>query len=402
MHTNIIICGGALAGMTLALSLQKKGFDTVIVDPRDVKEVIKQDKRTTAIAAGPRRFYENLGVWEKLKSKSESIDSISILDGSSSVSLDFDYRDFENKKIFTDIKSLGHVVENSDLIKQVHLKIKNNLKPEKAQRIKSKVLDINVNKFEAKVFLENNKTITADLIVAADGKNSLIRNMIGIKESRSIYNQEAYVAQIFHEKEHNNIALEKFLPGGPLAVLPMRKIDKNCRSAIIWSDEKKVSRSRLESSRKSPEVIAHELEQHCFEWLGKIKLYGSSNVFPLELIKPKQLVSDRFVLMGDAAHTIHPIAGQGFNLTLRDMEKFSDMCAARMDLGLDIGSIKFLKDYEKIRKVDILALINATHGLNELFINSRPYVKAFRRLGLSLVDNTPILKRAFMKYAMGV
>jgi 2-octaprenyl-6-methoxyphenol hydroxylase len=402
MQTDIIICGGALAGMTLALSLQKKGFDVVIIDPRSVKELIEQDKRTTAIAAGPRKFFDNLGVWKKLESKAEAIDTISILDGSSSISLDFDYRDYKSKNRHTNLKSLGHVVENCDLINHINLKIRTSKNFGKVKRINSKVTNITVNKFSAKVFLKNNNQISTKLIVAADGKNSLIRKIVGIKETRSIYNQEAYVTQILHKNNHNNIALEKFLPGGPLAVLPMKKINNSYRSAIIWSDEKETTRSRLKASKVSPEIISFELERHCFNWLGKIKLQGSSVAFPLELIRPKNIVSERLVLMGDAAHAIHPIAGQGFNLTLRGMEKFSEMCAARANLGLDIGSIKFLKDYEKSRKVDVLTLINATHGLNELFRNSKPHMKAFRRLGLSMVSNTPTLKRAFMKYAMGI
>ncbi|MBT3938766.1 MAG: hypothetical protein HOF44_03545, partial [Pelagibacterales bacterium] len=239
MHTNIVICGGALAGMTLALSLQSKGFNIVIIDPRDTKEVIEQDKRTTAIAAGPRSFYRDLGVWEKLNKKIEAINRISILDGSSSISLDFDYRDFIDENNAMDINSLGHVVENSDLIKQINLKINKNKNLGQVKRFKSKVLDIKVDKFIAKVFLENNKQISADLIIAADGKNSLTRKIIGIKENRSTYDQEAYVTQILHEKNHDNIALEKFLPGGPLAVLPMKKINNSYRSAIVWSDNRK-------------------------------------------------------------------------------------------------------------------------------------------------------------------
>ncbi|MBH87750.1 MAG: hypothetical protein CMJ12_01165 [Pelagibacterales bacterium] len=388
--------------MTLALSLQKKGLDVIIVDPRSVSQVMQDDKRTTAIAAGPKKFYDSLGVWKNLKDKVEAIDSINILDGSSSISLVFDYKDYLSKNNLTDINSLGYVVENCDLIKQIDLRIKNLKKCGKVKRIKSKVLNIKIDKSSAKLFLENKNIITASLVVAADGKNSVVRKMVGIRENRSFYDQEAYVTQILHQKNHNNIALEKFLPGGPLAVLPMKKYKKKYRSAIIWSDKEETTRNRLIDSKKNPNIISYELERHCFDWLGKIELYGDSKAFPLELIKPKNIVSERIVLMGDAAHAIHPIAGQGFNLSLRGMEKFSEMCSARVGLGLDIGSKIFLKDYEMYRKVDVASLINATHALNELFRNSKPHVKAFRRLGLATVSNTPILKRAFMKYAMGI
>ena len=173
----------------------------MLVDPRSVRELMQQDKRTTAIAAGPRKFFDDLGVWNKLESKAEAINTINILDGSSSISLVFDYKDYVRNNISTSIKSLGHVVENSDLIKQIDLTTKNLKKGGKVKRINSRVLNIKVDKFSAKVFLENNKIISASLIVAADGKNSLIRKMAGIKENKSSYGQEAYVTQILHKEK---------------------------------------------------------------------------------------------------------------------------------------------------------------------------------------------------------
>ena len=228
-----------------------------------------------------------------------------------------------------------------------------------------------------------------------------IRKMSGIEEKRTDYGQYAFVCQIHHEKPHQNIALEKFLPGGPLAILPM--VSKlGYRSAVIWSDNKNVSMSRYQSSLKNPDEIAYEIERNVFNWLGNVNKVVLSSIYPLELVRAKSLVAKRFILVGDAAHGIHPIAGQGFNLTIRSLKIFAKMCHRRSRVGLDIGSERFLKEYETVRKVDIESLVKATHNLNQLFRTTNPSIKLVRRLGLLAVQKSNYTKRAFMKYAMGI
>lgn len=396
IHCDIVICGGALAGMTLSLALKQKGFNVIVVDSKSVKDLIDLDKRTTAVAEGPKKFYENIKVWEKLKKYAEPIKIINIKDSHSNVNLNFNCNAFKN------INSMGYVVENSHLIKAINSTIENNTMKGSITRLKSRVVSIDSNEFFSKVTLSNKKIINCHLVVASDGKNSFARKLMGIETKELSYKQEAFVCTIIHKKKHNNVALEKFLPGGPLAILPMKNYKNKYRSAIVWSDKKEVSKSRYYSSKNNSLMVEHELELHCKEWLGDVKLLGFKALFPLELTLPKSLIKNRFILMGDAAHSIHPIAGQGFNLTIRDIKIFVNECYKRKELGLDIGSKMFLHNYERKRIFDVRSLVNATHTLNKLFESKSSSLKIFRRTGLSIVEKSNFMKKIFMKYAMGI
>ena len=399
INCDIVICGGALAGMTLALALKLKGFNIVIVDPKSVKDLIFFDKRTTAIAEGPRQYYEYMGVWNKIKKYSEPIKIINIKDGSSRVNLNFDSEEFKYNK---NINSLGHVVENSHLLKAINSLINNKKLGGHVKRIKASVLSIDADKFSANVTLSNQNILNCNLVVASDGKFSATRKMMDIETKSYSYKQEAFVCSILHEKKHNNIALEKFLPGGPLAILPMKNYKKKYRSSVIWSDLSEVSKSRFHAANNNTLQVEYELEIHCKEWLGKVKLEGYTALFPLELTLSKSLIDNRFILMGDSAHSIHPIAGQGFNLTIRDIKAFVNECYKRKELGLDIGTKIFLKNFERKRLLDINSLVRATHILNKLFENKNPSIKLFRRAGLSVVEKSTLMKKLFMRYAMGI
>ena len=399
LYSDVIICGGALAGMTLALGFIKKGFNVVIIDPKTVQELISFDKRTTAIAEGPKKFYESIGVWDKVKKYSEPIKTIKIKDGNSNVQLNFDCSQFQDN---ISIDSLGYVVENIHLLKGINSSISNNKSEGSIKRIKASVVSIESDKHISKVTLSNNNIIFSSLVVACDGKHSVTRKMMGIGTKSFSYKQEAFVCSILHDKSHKNIALEKFLPGGPLAILPMKKFKHKYRSSIIWSDRSDVSKSRYNSSINNSLTIESEIEDHCKDWLGKVKLENFKAVFPLELTMPKSLIENRFILMGDSAHSIHPIAGQGFNLTIRDIKNFIEECNERKMLGLDIGSQIFLKKFERKRALDITSLVRATHILNKLFEDKKPSTIVFRRFGLAVVNRSQFMKKLFMRYAMGI
>ena len=401
LSTDIAICGGALSGLTAALVLQKLNLNILIIDPQTIGELVKKDKRTTAIAAGPRNLYLEEGVWKLVQDKSEPINKIHIKDGSSKAEIDFDFSEVQDSLDADLVSSMGYVIENEYLLKGISHIINKNNNNSSVKRIKASVVSIELNQSYAEIELNNGKIVLASLVIGADGKNSSIRKMSGIEEKRTDYGQYAFVCQMYHNKSHQNIALEKFLPGGPLAILPM--VSKlGYRSAVIWSDNKNVSMSRYQSSLKNPDEIAYEIERNVFDWLGNVNKVVLSAIYPLELVRAKSLVSKRFILIGDAAHGIHPIAGQGFNLTIRSIKIFAKMCHRRSRVGLDIGSEKFLKEYENVRKVDIEALVKATHNLNQLFRTTNPPVKLLRRLGLLAVQKSNYTKRAFMKYAMGI
>ena len=248
LYSDVVICGGALAGMTLALGFIKKGFNVVIIDPKTVQELISFDKRTTAIAEGPKNFYESIGVWDKVKKYSEPIKTIKIKDGNSNVQLNFDCSQFQDN---INIDSLGYVIENIHLLKGINSSINNNKSEGSIKRIKASVVSIESDKHISKVRLSNNNLIFSSLVVACDGKHSVTRKMMGLGTKNFSYKQEAFVCSILHDKSHKNIALEKFLPGGPLAILPMKKFKQKYRSSIIWSDRSDVSKSRYNSSIKN-------------------------------------------------------------------------------------------------------------------------------------------------------
>tara|TARA_B100000686_G_scaffold338737_1_gene411699 strand:+ start:2807 stop:3964 length:1158 start_codon:yes stop_codon:yes gene_type:complete len=385
--------------MTLSLALKQKGFNVIIVDPKNVKDLIGIDKRTTAVAEGPKNFYETIKVWEKVKKYAEPIKNINIKDGNSKIDLNFDCNVFKKIK---NINSLGYVIENSHLLRGINSTIKNNKKIGTIKRIKARVVSIDSDNFSSRVTLSNKKILNCHLVVASDGKNSISRKVMGIEAKKLSYKQKAFVCSIIHTEKHNNVALEKFLPGGPLAILPMKNYKGKHRSSIIWSDEKEISESRYFASKNNLPMIEHEIGLHCKEWLGNVKLVGLKALFPLELTLPKSLVGNRFILMGDAAHSIHPIAGQGFNLTIRDIKIFVSECYKRKELGLDIGSKIFLDNYERKRMLDVNSLVRATHALNKLFENKSFPIKILRRTGLSMVEKSNLMKKYFMKYAMGI
>ncbi|MDG2286279.1 MAG: FAD-dependent monooxygenase, partial [Alphaproteobacteria bacterium] len=231
--------------------------------------------------------------------------------------------------------------------------------------------------------------------IGADGRASRVRQQAGIRVTRLDYGQTSLVFTVKHQKPHHGVAHERFLPGGPLAFLPMTQN----RSSVVWTERTQTARSLLELD---DDDLASALSTRFDDCLGDLSIVGGRWSFPLSLVNAERQTAPRLALVGDAAHGIHPIAGQGFNLGLRDIAALADELASASKLGLDIGSPEVLRRYQAARRFDTMTLVLATDGLNRLFSNDITPLRALRSTGLGLINQVPPLKRLFMRHAMGV
>jgi len=251
-----------------------------------------------------------------------------------------------------------------------------------------------IGKGSARVTLSSGEEITSSLCVAADGRDSPLREGQGIRTVGWEYGQTGIVATVQHEKPHHGVAYEHFLSAGPFAILPMT----GNRSSLVWT-ERKDDAARI--MRLSDADFAAELAQRFGTHLGEVAPEGPRWAYPLRLELTREYVRPRFALIGDAAHTIHPIAGQGFNLGLKDVAALAETVLDAARLGLDYGAEDVLKRYERWRRFDSFALAVATDGVNRLFSNDIPPIRFARDLGLGIVDQIAPLRRFFMRHAGG-
>ncbi|MEO1250620.1 MAG: FAD-dependent monooxygenase, partial [Pseudomonadota bacterium] len=258
-------------------------------------------------------------------------------------------------------------------------------------------LDIQTDRAEAR--LEDGSLITANLVIGADGRGSFVRDAAGIDCVRWTYGQKAVVFSIAHEFPHEGLALEHFKTGGPFAVLPLLDDDQGRhRSSVVWS-ERSAQADRLVGL---DEPAFNAALQRCMgDYLGKVALVGRRFLYPLGAVHANDYAAERVALINEAAHGIHPIAGQGLNVGLRDVDLLADLLIEGAGLGMDLGTYR-LEDYSRRRRADVLGMLAATDGLNRLFSTGFPPVQLARDLGLAVVGRVPPLKRFFMRQAMGL
>jgi 2-octaprenyl-6-methoxyphenol hydroxylase len=388
---SIVICGGAFAGLALAVALrQGLGADIpiIVADPALAMRP-SRDPRATAIVAACRRLFETLGAWEAVAEKAQPILDMVVTDSSLEdatrpVFLTF-AGDVEPGEPF------AHMVENRHLIDALVARAE-------AERIDLRATA--VTSYDARsggidVTLADGSLIEASLLVAADGARSKLRERAGIATHGWDYNQSGIVATVGHERDHGGRAEEHFLPAGPFAILPL----SGKRSSLVWT-EKRAEAARIVSLGEGE--FHGELERRFGLRLGEIKALDTPRAFPLSYFVARSFIAERMALVGDAAHVIHPIAGQGLNMGLKDVAALAEVVVDAARLGIDLGQQDVLERYQRWRRFDTMAMGLATNSLNFLFSNQSTLLRTVRDIGLGLVDRAPPLKSLFIRQAAGL
>lgn len=391
-QTDVIVCGGGLVGLPLALALARGGLTVAVADalPPATTVATEFDGRVSALAYASVRMFGALGVWPHLEKNAQPIREILVSDGAigrptSPFSLHFDAEEIGTT-------SLGHIAENR------HIRMALNAAAAEEKNISiiapASVLSLSVESGHVLARLCDGSAVKARLAVAADGRDSQLRGQMGIGVVGWSYTQIGIVATVHHARPHNGVAYEHFLPSGPFAILPMT----GNRSSLVWTEAKSKAPAMLALDDADFDAeVAARFGAH----LGETKVIGGRWSYPLRLHLARDYVRPRFALAGDSAHGIHPIAGQGLNLGLKDVAALAETVLEAARLGRDIGAVDVLKRYERWRRFDSFALAASTDALNRLFSNYIAPLRQLRDLGLGLADAIGPARRFFMRHAGG-
>lgn len=388
LKNDIIIAGGGLVGNALALGCAQAGFQVTVVDPiAKAAQISPQfDGRVSAIAIASVRILRALGVWQRVIEYAEPITDIRVVDGSAPVFLHFDADEIGNEPF-------GYMVENRQLRKALFDAIQDT--PQITAITGESITDYTSDAHSVTASLSNHTALEASVLVAADGRFSTLRDKAQLPYRMLEYGQTAMVCTVSHSNPHHGLALERFLPAGPFAMLPMR----DSHSCVVWTESDTMAPHYM---ALSDEAFTAEIEARAGEYWGNITLAGNRYSYPLRLMFAEKMIGQRFALIGDAAHGIHPIAGQGVNLGYRDVAVMVEVFKQQAALGLDIGSARALAHYARWRRFDSTSMTAMTDGLDRLFSNGNPALSVMRKFGLGIVNRLPPVKHFFMRQAMGL
>ncbi|MGA9457762.1 MAG: ubiquinone biosynthesis hydroxylase [Pseudolabrys sp.] len=390
-RAEVVVGGAGFAGLALAIALRQglgDPFTVTVADPA-LAHARSKDPRASAIAAAARRLFEAIGVWGAVAENAQPILDMVVTDSKLDDAARPAFLTFGGE--VEEGEPFAHMIENRHLVDAL---------AEKAKSLGVELRATPVAGFAAganstEVQFADGETITARLLVGADGARSLIREQAGIATHGWNYDQSAIVTTVAHEREHNGRAEEHFLPAGPFAILPLT----GRRCSIVWTE----TSSEADRIVALPDNEFHgELEKRFGLQLGDIEVIGPRRAFPLGLFTARTFIGERLALVGDAAHIIHPIAGQGLNMGLRDVAALAEAIADAARLGLDPGGPEVLERYQRWRRFDTMTMGVATDSLNRLFSNHSDALRLVRDIGLGLVERMPMLKRMFIREAAGV
>lgn len=391
-RTEVAIAGGGLVGISLGLALAQAGIDAIVVDQQPQATVLEPayDGRASAIAFASRRMLSALGLDPFLEGATQPINRIlvtdgDLLNGASPFILHFDHAEIGGE-------ALGVMIENR------HLRYALSSVASGVPRLKllapAKISGLTTNARITRLDLSDGGRVEAALCVAADGRDSPLRAIMGIRNASWSYDQTGIVATVTHEHPHEGIAHELFLPAGPFALLPLT----GNRSSIVWTERSVAAPAFMRLNDRDFECeVAKRFGDH---W-GRITVQGPRWSYPISLQLAASYVGERFVLAGDAAHGVHPLAGQGLNLGLRDVAALAEVIVEAARLGQDIGTQTVLARYQRWRTFDNVTLAGAMDVLNRLFSNDIKPLRALRSLGLGIVNEIGPLRRMFMRHAGG-
>ena len=389
MEHDVILAGGGLTGTALAIALAQGGLSVALVDPvpTGTRGAEGFDGRSYALSVASRNLLRAIGVWDEVADQAQPILDIRISDGRvgegpSPLTLHFDHAEIEEGP-------MGHMVEDRHLRPALLERLG------EVTQIEAVVTSQEVSGSGVRVQLSNGETLTGAVLVGCDGKRSSIAAQAGIRRTGWEYGQSALVAAISHEKDHEGVAHQFFMPEGPLAILPL----KGNRSSIVWTERG----DRAKALTDLPDAAYLDVLRPRFgDFLGEISLAGGRFTYPLGLSVANRFVAERVALVGDAAHAVHPIAGQGLNAGLKDVGALAEVLIEATRRGEDMGRIDVLERYQRWRRFDASMLALATDGFNRMFSNDNPLVRVARDVGLAAVQRLPEVRRGMIREAAGL
>lgn len=391
---DVLIAGGGPVGLAMALAIGRhlEGARIGLVDRREL--AVPQDQRAYAIAAGVRRVFEALDVWGPMAEGATPIHHMRITDsGRNDIARPL-YLRFDGDVVPGE--PFAHMVANTALTAALLEKVRGQVEP---------IAPATVTGYEAdaagvRVTLDTGRVLQAPLVIAADGRGSALRGLAGIGTFDADYKQAGIVTTIGHERDHEGTAYEHFRPAGPFASLPLMDADgRGLRSSLVWTESHEAA---AQYCAMPLDALGQVIEEVMGASLGAVRVEEAPQSFPLGLRVARRFTGPRLALIGDAAHVVHPVAGQGLNLGLKDVAALAEAVVEAMRLGLDPGSEDVLARYAGWRRLDTGLMVAVTDGMNRLFSNDLAPLRALRDVGLGMVDRVGPLKQAMISHAAGI